>query len=34
VKRTQRIIQAVGGTVLPEVLVSLRDKLVPGRRGL
>ena len=34
VKRTQRIMQAVGETVLPEVLVSLRDKLVPGRRGL
>ena len=34
VKRTQRIMQAVGESVLPEVLVSLRDKLVPGRRGL
>ena len=34
VKRTQRIMQAAGETALPEVLVSLRDKLVPGCRGL
>jgi hypothetical protein len=33
VKRTQRIMQAVGETVLPEVLVSLRNELVSVAEG-
>jgi len=32
-KRTQRIMQAVGETALPEVLVSLRNELVPVAEG-
>ena len=32
-KRTQRIMQAAGETVLPEVLVSLRNELVPVAEG-
>jgi len=33
VKRTQRIIQAVGEIALPEVLVSLRNELVSVAEG-
>lgn len=33
VKRTQRIMQAVGESALPEVLVSLRNELVPVAEG-
>jgi len=32
-KRTQRIMQAVGESALPEVLVSLRNELVPVAEG-
>jgi len=33
VNRTQRIMQAVGESALPEVLVSLRNELVPVAEG-
>ncbi len=33
VKRTQRIMQAIGESALPEVLASLRNELVPVAEG-